>query len=74
VYKKTTHILRNSDPTDRQARIWAKPKERWTATSILALLLLIQVIWMVKHKVAHVKIITHKLYASSYIKIITWEL
>jgi hypothetical protein len=28
VYKKTTHIPRDSDPTDRQARIWAKPKER----------------------------------------------
>ena len=56
----------NSDPTDQQARIWANPKERQTATSSLALLLLIQVIWMVKHKVEHVKIITHKLYASSY--------
>ena len=62
------------DPMDRRARIWANPKERWTTTSTLALLLLIQIIWMIKHKVLHVNIITHKLYASSYIMIITWEL
>jgi hypothetical protein len=37
----------------------------------LALLLLIQVIWMFKLKVELVKVITHKLYASSYIMIIT---
>ena len=61
----------DSDPTDQQARIWANPKERWTVTSTLALFLLIQTIWMIKHKVEHVRIITHKLYASSYIMIIT---
>jgi hypothetical protein len=65
---------RDSDPTDRQARIWANSKEWRTATSTLVLLLLIQIIWMFKHKVEHVKIITRKLYASSYIMIITRQL
>ena len=74
MYKETTHIPQDSDPTDWQARIWATPKERRAVTSTLALLLLIQTIWMIKHEVEHVKIITHKLYASSYIMIITRQL
>ena len=40
----------------------------------LALLLIIRVIWMFKHRVIHLKLMTHKLYASSYIKIITCRL
>ena len=64
----------DSNPTDWQARIWANPKERRTVTSTLPLLLLTQIIWIIKHKVEHVKIITHKLYASSYIMIITTQL
>ena len=74
MYKETTHIPQDSDPTDWQARIWATPKERRAVTSTLALLLLIPTIWMIKHEVEHVKIITHKLYANSYIMIITRQL
>ena len=65
---------RDSNPMDRQARIWANPMERWTVTPTLALHLLIQIIWMIKHEVEHVKIMTHKLYASSYIMIIIRQL
>ena len=72
--KKLPIFPQDFNSMDRQARIWPNPKERWTITSTLALLLPIQVIWMIKHKVEHVKIITHKLYASLYIMIITREL
>ena len=64
----------DSNPTDWQARIWAHPKAWWTATSTLALILLISIIWMIRLVVEHVKIITYKLYTSSYIMIITWKL
>ena len=72
--RKLPISLRDSDPTDRHARIWANPKERRTITPTLALLLLTQIIWMIKHEVEHVKIMTHKLYASPYIMIITGQL
>jgi hypothetical protein len=50
---------------------YGQPKGTTNRHLNLPLLLLIQIIWMFKHKVEHVKIITHKLYASSYIMIIT---
>ena len=60
----------------KKTNFWVlqNPKEQRTTTPTLALLLLIQVVWMIKLKVEHVKIITHKLYGSSYILIITWKL
>ena len=72
--RKLTISPWDSNPTDWQARIWAHPKAWWIATSTLALILLISVIWMIKLIVEHVKIISYKLYTSSYIMIITWKL
>ena len=74
MYKETTHIPRVLNPMDWQVKDMGKPKGTTNHHLNLTLLLLIQTIWKIKNEVEHVKIITHKLYASSYIMIITRQL
>ena len=62
------------DPMDRQVKDLGTPEGTMNHHLNLALILLIQVIWMIKHRVIYVMIISHKLYTSSYIMIITQEL
>jgi hypothetical protein len=71
--KKLPIPPRVPDPTDWQIKDIDKPEETTNRHLNLTLLLLILVIWMFKHEVKHVKIMTSKLYASSYITIITWR-
>jgi hypothetical protein len=54
-------------PTDWQVKDMGNPEGTTNRHLNLPLLQLIQIIWLFKHKVEHVKIITHKLCASSYI-------
>jgi hypothetical protein len=71
--KKLPIPPRVPNPTDWQVKDIGKPEGTTNRHLNLTLLLLILVIWMFKHEVEHVKIMTSKLYASSYITIITWR-
>jgi hypothetical protein len=57
---------------NRQVMDLGTPEGMMNCHLNLALILIIQVIWMIKHNVEQVKIMIFKLYASSYIMIITW--
>jgi hypothetical protein len=58
-YTETIQIPQVAEPMDRQVMDLGAPEAMMNYHLNLALILLIQVIWMIKHEVEHVKIITN---------------